>query len=97
MQSKSVGTMGRKGLVNSSDTQIVIVGYDQQNWDETPHSEQGGSVRVPNVGWESTPRNPRSDGGGWGRVGNRPWDAQTPCIVRDTSPDGDDRAFGLDL
>jgi pre-mRNA-splicing factor ATP-dependent RNA helicase DHX38/PRP16 len=69
--------------------------YEQRNW-ETPRSERGGSVRVPNVGWESTPRNSRSDGGGWGRVGNRSWDAQTPRVVRDTSPDGDDRAFGLD-
>ena len=71
-------------------------GYDRRNWDETPRSERGGSVRVPNVGWESTPRNSRSDGGGWGRAGNRSWDAQTPRVTRDASPDGDDRAFGLD-
>jgi len=71
-------------------------GYDRRNWDETPRSERGGTVRVPNVGWESTPRNSRNDGGGWGRVGNRSWDAQTPRVARDTSPDGDDRAFGLD-
>jgi len=44
-------------------------GYDKRNWDATPRSEHGGSVRVPNVGWESTPRNGRSDEGGWGRVG----------------------------
>lgn len=71
-------------------------GYDRRNWDETPRSERGGSVRVPNVGWESTPRNSRGDGGGWGRIGNRSWDAQTPRVARDTSPDGDSRAFGLD-
>jgi len=71
-------------------------GYDRRNWDETPRSERGGSVRVPNVGWESTPRGSRSGAGGWGRVGDRSWDAQTPRVARDTSPDGDDRAFGLD-
>jgi len=87
---------GQKGLGEFQRRSNRDRGYDRRNWDETPRSERGGTVRVPNVGWESTPRNSRSDGGGWGRVGNRSWDAQTPRVVRDTSPDGDDRAFGLD-
>lgn len=87
---------GEKGLGEFQRRSNRDRGYDRRNWDETPRSERGGSVRVPNVGWESTPRNSRSDGGGWGRVGNRSWDAQTPRVARDTSPDGDDRAFGLD-
>ncbi|KAF9792261.1 P-loop containing nucleoside triphosphate hydrolase protein [Thelephora terrestris] len=86
---------GQKGLGEFQRRSNRDRGYDRRNWDETPRSERGGSVRVPNVGWESTPRNSRSEGG-WGRVGNRSWDAQTPRVVRDTSPDGDDRAFGLD-
>lgn len=87
---------GEKGLGEFQRRSNRDRRYEQRKWDETPRSERGGSVRVPNVGWESTPRNSRSDGGGWGRVGNRSWDAQTPRVVRDTSPDGDDRAFGLD-
>lgn len=87
---------GEKGLGEFQRRSNRDRRYEQRNWDQTPRSERGGSVRVPNVGWESTPRNSRSDGGGWGRVGNRSWDAQTPRVVRDTSPDGDDRAFGLD-
>ena len=87
---------GQKGLGEFQRRSNRDRGYDRRNWDETPRSERGGTVRVPNVGWESTPRNSRSDEGGWGRVGNRSWDAQTPRVARDTSPDGDDRAFGLD-
>lgn len=87
---------GQKGLGEFQRRSNRDRGYDRRNWDETPRSERGGSVRVPNVGWESTPRNSRNDGGGWGRVGHRSWDAQTPRVARDTSPDGDDRAFGLD-
>ena len=87
---------GQKGLGEFQRRSNRDRGYDRRNWDETPRSERGGTVRVPNVGWESTPRNSRNDGGGWGRVGNRSWDAQTPRVARDTSPDGDDRAFGLD-
>jgi pre-mRNA-splicing factor ATP-dependent RNA helicase DHX38/PRP16 len=87
---------GVKGLGEFQRRSNRDRGYDRRNWDDTPRSERGGSVRVPNVGWESTPRNSRGDGGGWGGVGNRSWDAQTPRVARDTSPDGDDRAFGLD-
>lgn len=87
---------GQKGLGEFQRRSNRDHGYDRRNWDKTPHSERGGSIRVPNVGWESTPRNSRSDGEGWGRVGNRSWDAQTPRVARHTSPDGDDRAFGLD-
>ncbi|EGO19526.1 hypothetical protein SERLADRAFT_479062, partial [Serpula lacrymans var. lacrymans S7.9] len=42
-----------------------------RNWDLTPRSEAP-SVRVPNVGWDSTPRHGRSeDGVGWGGARNR--------------------------
>ncbi|KAJ7630356.1 pre-mRNA splicing factor [Roridomyces roridus] len=67
-----------------------------RGWDETPRSVRGNgdapSVRVPNVGWDSTPRRPGDDAG-WGGAGNRSWDAPTPRNVRATSPD---EAFGLD-
>ncbi|KAF8213824.1 P-loop containing nucleoside triphosphate hydrolase protein [Mycena galopus ATCC 62051] len=50
-------------------------------------------VRVPNVGWDSTPRRPGDENSGWGGAGNRLWDAPTPRNVRAGSPDS---AFGLD-
>lgn len=63
----------------------------------TPRSERGPtredapSLRVPNVGWDATPRN-QSDGrgGGWGRTRARAWDAPTPRESRDSSPDQGD-------
>jgi len=56
------------------------------------------SVRVPNVGWESTPRRSRGeDGDGWGREKNRRWDAPTPRVIRGGSPDGEDGAFAMDM
>ncbi|KAF9456689.1 hypothetical protein BDZ94DRAFT_1241351 [Collybia nuda] len=55
------------------------------------------SVRVPNVGWESTPRNSRGDErSGWGGARNMSWDAPTPRAARGGSPDGDDGALGID-
>ncbi|QRV91670.1 Helicase associated domain (HA2) [Ceratobasidium sp. AG-Ba] len=39
------------------------------------------SVRVPNVGWDSTPRVGGSGDGGWGRVKGQRWDA-TPMAKR---------------
>lgn len=65
-----------------------------RGWEVTPRSERGPSrddapsLRVPNVGWDATPRN-QSDGGsgGWGRSGARAWDAPTPRASRDFSPD----------
>ncbi|KZV62620.1 P-loop containing nucleoside triphosphate hydrolase protein [Peniophora sp. CONT] len=70
-----------------------------RNWDATPRSERGGparddapSLRVPNVGWDATPRNGRNGGGGeggWGGARSRAWDAPTPRTVRGGSPDGD--------
>ncbi|KAG8768899.1 DEAH-box RNA helicase prp16, partial [Ceratobasidium sp. 428] len=39
------------------------------------------SVRVPNVGWDSTPRVGGSGDGGWGRVKGQRWDA-TPVAKR---------------
>ncbi|KAJ7627694.1 hypothetical protein DFH06DRAFT_1007162 [Mycena polygramma] len=75
-------------------------GRDQQNgrsWDVTPRSVRGNgdapSVRVPNVGWDSTPRRPGDENSGWGAANNRLWDAPTPRNVRAGSPDD---AIGLD-
>ncbi|KAG6373112.1 pre-mRNA splicing factor [Boletus reticuloceps] len=55
------------------------------------------SVRVPNVGWESTPRRSRDgEGSGWGRAKDRSWDAPTPRIPRGGSPE-DDGLYGVDM
>ncbi|KAJ7232855.1 hypothetical protein B0H12DRAFT_1028838 [Mycena haematopus] len=66
-----------------------------RSWDVTPRSVKGNgdapSVRVPNVGWDSTPRRPGDEN--WGGAGNRLWDAPTPRNMRAGSPDS---AFGLD-
>ncbi|KAF8151992.1 putative PRP16-RNA-dependent ATPase [Mycena galopus ATCC 62051] len=68
-----------------------------RSWDATPRSVKPNgdapSVRVPNVGWDSTPRRPGDENSGWGGAGNRLWDAPTPRNVRAGSPDS---AFGLD-
>lgn len=68
-----------------------------RGWDATPRSVRGNgdapSVRVPNVGWDSTPRRPGDENSGWGSANNRLWDAPTPRNVRAGSPD---EAFGLD-
>ncbi|KAF7340214.1 Pre-mRNA-splicing factor ATP-dependent RNA helicase PRP16 [Mycena venus] len=68
-----------------------------RGWDATPRSVRGNgdapSVRVPNVGWDSTPRRPGDENSGWGGAGNRLWDAPTPRNVRAGSPDD---ALGLD-
>ncbi|KAG8991813.1 DEAH-box RNA helicase prp16 [Tulasnella sp. JGI-2019a] len=78
--------------------------------DETPRSERNGprttddgpSVRVPNVGWDSTPHGGSGGGsganGGWGSARNRQWDAPTPITkrgARANSP-GDDDPVPLD-
>ncbi len=75
----------------------------RRGWDATDmrserrngRSDDGPSVRVPNVGWDSTPRSqngwdstPRSQSGGpssssgWGSARNRQWDAPTPVAKR---------------
>lgn len=66
-------------------------------WDATPQSvRETPSMRVPNVGWDSTPRDAQGrDGSGWGAARNRRWDAPTPRAGRGGSPEGDD--FGLDF
>ncbi|KAJ7480011.1 hypothetical protein B0H11DRAFT_1725264 [Mycena galericulata] len=68
-----------------------------RGWDATPRSVRGNgdapSVRVPNVGWDSTPRRPGEENSGWGGANNRLWDAPTPRNVRAGSPDD---ALGLD-
>lgn len=56
------------------------------------------SVRVPNIGWESTPRGSRGEeSDGWGRQRSRRWDAPTPRVIRGGSPDGEDGAFAMDM
>jgi pre-mRNA-splicing factor ATP-dependent RNA helicase DHX38/PRP16 len=52
--------------------------------------EDAPSVRVPNVAWDSTPRN-QGSGDGWGAARDRRWDAPTPRTVRG-GDDGDDAA-----
>ena len=74
--------------------------FDDRDSGSTPRNERrdAPSVRVPNVGWESTPRGTRGDDGdGWGRQRNRRWDAPTPRVVRGGSPDGEDASFALDM
>ncbi|KAK0208098.1 P-loop containing nucleoside triphosphate hydrolase protein [Desarmillaria ectypa] len=72
----------------------------RRDWDSTPKSVRRSgdapSVRVPNVSWETTPRNYRGEDSS-GRDGsrNRRWDAPTPRTARDDSPEGDG-ALGLD-
>ncbi|TFK38625.1 hypothetical protein BDQ12DRAFT_605414 [Crucibulum laeve] len=76
---------------------------ERRGWGATPRSQRSStsgdapSVRVPNVGWESTPRNSRADeGSGWGAARNRAWDAPTPRVARGGSPDDDGGAIGID-
>lgn len=75
---------------------------DWRSWDSTPQSERGSrrgdsqSTRVPNVGWESTPRTPLNGGSsGWGGARNRTWDAPTPRVPRGRSPE--DGLLGVDI
>jgi pre-mRNA-splicing factor ATP-dependent RNA helicase DHX38/PRP16 len=60
-------------------------------WDATPQSvRETPSMRVPNVGWDSTPRDAKEqDWSGWGAAKNRRWDAPTPRAGRDDSPEGE--------
>jgi pre-mRNA-splicing factor ATP-dependent RNA helicase DHX38/PRP16 len=74
----------------------------RKNWDVTPRSERSGpmrddapSLRVPNVGWDSTPRKGHGGDGGWGGARSRAWDAPTPRTSRGESPE-DDRPMQLD-
>ncbi|KAF8640918.1 hypothetical protein AX17_000566 [Amanita inopinata Kibby_2008] len=77
--------------------------YESRSWASTPrtvrgHSQDAPSVRVPNIGWDSTPHHPNGeDGSGWGRAGSRRWDAPTPRAARSGSPDGDEGAIGFDM
>jgi pre-mRNA-splicing factor ATP-dependent RNA helicase DHX38/PRP16 len=62
--------------------------YDRKQFAEPP--TPSASVRVPNVGWDSTPRvGGSSSEGGWGRVKEQRWDA-TPVAKRG----GDDEEDG---
>lgn len=80
-------------------------GRSGKEWDSTPRSQRGSrdrdrdapSVRVPNVGWDSTPRRSRDgDVSGWGRAKDTTWDAPTPRVPRGGSPE-DDGLFGVDM
>ncbi|KAK1229540.1 Pre-mRNA-splicing factor ATP-dependent RNA helicase PRP16 [Marasmius sp. AFHP31] len=92
------------GRADRRDNRDRDDGRGRRGWDaSTPRSVRGSSggdapsVRVPNVGWDSTPRNGRAeDGGGGGRGwGNRGWDAPTPRVPRGGSPD-EDASFAID-
>jgi len=61
------------------------------SWDSTPRNDAP-SMRVPNVGWESTPRD-SSGAGSWGGARNRQWDAPTPRVSRDGGADEDGRGI----
>ena len=75
---------------------------EKVNWDTLSRSERSSqdlvpSVRVPNVGWESTPRGGHGDDtSGWGGAHNRLWDAPTPRAARENSPDDSEYIFGID-
>ncbi len=65
-----------------------------RSWNDapTPRTERGriedGSMRVPNRGWDETPRDGRTKGGpSNGRAMNRSWDTATPRVNRGPSPD----------
>ena len=53
------------------------------------------SIRVPNVGWDSTPRVGGPSDGGWGRVKGQRWDA-TPMAKRGPQDDDEGDTAPLD-
>ena len=57
------------------------------SWKSTSRNDVP-SMRVPNVDWESTPRD-SSARGDWGGARNRQWDAPTPRVSRDGGADED--------
>lgn len=75
-----------------------------RNWDEgaTPRSTRsnrddgfGGSMRIPNMAWDETPRaGRREEGGGDSGARNRNWDAATPRSVRGSQRDDSPGADG---
>lgn len=92
----------RDGRNNNRNNRDDNRNRESRSWDAnaTPRSERGGredgpSMRVPDVGWDSTPRNQRGSDGGWGGAKSRAWDAPTPRTVRGGSPD-DDRETVMD-
>lgn len=75
--------------------------FSTRGWaDATPRAapregrDDAPSVRVPNVAWDSTPRNQGGGSGdGWGAARDRRWDAPTPRTVRGgDGGDGDEAA-----
>ncbi|ELU36859.1 pre-mRNA splicing factor ATP-dependent RNA helicase prp16 [Rhizoctonia solani AG-1 IA] len=68
--------------------------YDRSQFAEPP--TPSASVRVPNVGWDSTPRvGGGSNEGGWGRVKEQRWDA-TPMAKRKGDEDEDEFGGALE-
>ncbi|CAE6358865.1 unnamed protein product [Rhizoctonia solani] len=68
--------------------------YDRNQFAEPP--TPSASVRVPNVGWDSTPRVGGGSGeGGWGRVKEQRWDA-TPMAKRKGEEDEDEFGGALE-
>lgn len=86
------------------DRQDRSNGDRRNNWSDAPRSERsqrdldGGSVRVPNRGWDETPsRGP----GGWGKGGDssrpgRSWDETPSRRSRGASPSNDDGEILVD-
>lgn len=94
------GEYGRDGQGGRNDWDRRQDGRDGKPWNEasTPRTSRadrdfdGGSARIPNRGWDETPRGSRGPGGwGKGERTSRGWD-QTPRSARE-SPEQD----GLDL
>lgn len=68
--------------------------YDRNKFAEPP--TPSASVRVPNVGWDSTPRvGGSSSEGGWGRVKEQRWDA-TPVAKRGGEEEEDEYGGALE-
>ncbi|KAG2023687.1 pre-mRNA splicing factor [Coprinopsis cinerea AmutBmut pab1-1] len=70
--------------------------YRDRDYRDGGSSRDAPSVRVPNVGWESTPKHPRGDDGGWGGARDRRWDAPTPRIAR-AGEDEEGAAINFDM
>ncbi|KAI0344289.1 P-loop containing nucleoside triphosphate hydrolase protein [Trametopsis cervina] len=92
---RGLGEFQRRSNRDQFDRRGGRRGDNRRDWDATPRSERGGaredapSVRVPNVGWDSTPRRSES-GAGWGNAQNRRWDAPTPRGDRGADLDDED-------
>ncbi|KAL5511427.1 DHX38 [Sanghuangporus vaninii] len=83
------GWGGRDGFRDRNGDREARNGWTPRT-DRGSGRDDGPSVRIPNAGWETTPRIGRGDeAGGWGSARTRGWDAPTPRIARGGSPEGD--------